>query len=504
MNINNKKLKNSDYCSIFSNKDGQYAVYHSLTCDIVYGGELLNKLFAHFSDYNTYQELDKEDEKTKQLLTTLYQGGFLVANDKQDQKLLDSMQKQVKAKQFIKTLYLSITYKCNLRCKYCISNNDVALDGDKKLSFMDMDKDTAKQVVDYYLQHVVDEGDKEVVLYGGEPLVNYEVLKFMVEYIEEKESAKIKKNKDYKRSRFILCTNGTLINKEKAAYLKEHRIYQAVTFDGDQLAHDNVRVYANGQGTFEDVVKAYRNLQELDFPIGVTLTLGSHNVDKVADFVELFAKKLQPHTMATNIMIDYDDGGNPYVCEGNTLADNLIKAFEVARKHGMYLVKYVMDNRIKPFVEKQPRLKGCTGTGSRIMVLPDGSLSACMAYANNSSVKVKDNPKVEEFLPTGIKTYSPFLKQQCRYCPAISCCGGGCPKSAEVKHGTLFSLDDDYCIQSKRFLEWLIWDLYNFIDQKQLVKDGFVIPSDEERHKIYGKIEVRRSPLDFQYTPNAN
>lgn len=509
MSLNNKKLKKSGFSFLFSNKNKYYAIYHSLSCEVIYGGKLLRDIFTHFIDYNTYNNFLKantntEPDKLRKLCNLLYEKGVIVENDIQDKKMLRNLQKQVRDKNFIKTLYLSLTYRCNFRCSYCISNNSLALGRNNKILNLDMSKEVAKMAADYYLHNAKDEGDKEVVFYGGEPLLNFDVLKFLVNYINEKEGIKKSKNRNYKRSRFILCTNGSLIDEEKASFIKENNIYPAVTFDGDKKTHNKVRRYVNNKGTYEDVIVGYRKLQKLNFPIGITLTLGRHNVKKLAEFIKLFADQFKPYTIATNTMVDYEDGGNEYVCDGSILANNLIKAFRVARNKGMYIVKYVMDNRVKPLVEKLPRLKGCTGTGSRIMVLPDGALAACAAYAKNSKVKLQDNPKVKDFIPFGIEYYSPFFKNQCRFCPAISCCGGGCPKNAEIKHGTFWGLDDDYCIQSKKFLEWLIWDLFDFLDKRKLAKNGFLYPTSEDRRKIYGNIKVYKSPLDFQYTPNVS
>jgi uncharacterized protein len=500
MNLIDKKFKNSNFSFLLSGSKGNYAIYHSLTCEIIYGGKNLKDLYTFFNSYNSYKYFYKMNNK---LFNALSKKGFIVENDRKDKKIFSSLKSKTRQKSYIKTLYLSLTYKCNLKCSYCISNNSVALNAEQKVSALDMTEEIARLAADFYLRNVKVEGDKEVVFYGGEPILNLKILKFLVNYINEKEKIRIHKNKKYKKSRYILCTNGTLINREVALYLKENNIYPAVTFDGDKTTHDRVRKYANQGGSYRDVLKAYRILQKLNFPIGVTLTLGSHNITKLPEYVKFFSRNLKPYTMATNIMIDYEGGGNKYVCDGRALSFGLIESFKVARKEGLYLVKYVMDNRVKPFVEKMPRLKGCTGTGSRAMILPDGTVSACMAFAKKSAVILQPETSKEDFLPAGINNFSPFLKNECNSCFAIACCGGGCPKNALNKHGTFSSLDDDYCLQSKNFLEWLIWDLFNFLDKSKLGTDEFLIPGIDERRKVYGKIKVSSSPLDFQYTPKS-
>jgi uncharacterized protein len=502
MSLDNVRLKKSNFCFLFNDKKNNFAIFHSLSCKVIYGKKIIKDIFNHFLDYNTCKSfIQRSDpDKNRRLLHFLYNEGLIVKDDSKDNEIFNNLKNQVRKKIFLKTLYLSLTYKCNFNCSYCLSNNSIALQRDRNL---DMNKDIAKMAADFYLNNIKEKGDKEVVFYGGEPLLNFRVLKFLVNYINKKEKLKLL-NKDYKLSRFILCTNGSLIDKEKAKFIKGHNIYPTVTFDGDELIHNSVRKYKNGRGTYSNVLSGYKLLQRLNFPVGVTLTLGSHNVSKLKEFVELFAEKLKPYTMATNIVVDYEGGGNRYICDGNVLADNLIKAFRVARKKGVYLVKYLMDNRVKPFVEMMPRLKGCTGTGSRAMVLPDGTLAACAVFVNNSKVNLQNNPKVKDYIPEGIEYYSPFFKNQCKSCFAISCCGGGCPKCAEVRHGTFWALDDDYCVQSKKILEWLIWDLFSFLDKKRLTREKFLYPTMTDRRKVYGKIRVFKSPLDFQYTPNIN
>ncbi|MFC1721781.1 radical SAM protein [Patescibacteria group bacterium] len=501
MNKSNKQFKNSDFIFLFAGQQGHYALFNSLTCQVFYGKENLSLLYAHFSDWNSLQGIKGNRKISKGIIQKLIDEKFLISTSDVDLGEMSVMQEKARRKRGIKTLYLSLTHRCNFRCEYCLDRKSIAVGRKKDL---DMSVETARLAADYYLKSVQPEIDKEVVFYGGEPLLNYRTLVFLTNYIQTQESKKQRVNPGYKKSRFILCTNGSLIDSKVALFLKENDIYPAVTLDGEAETHNTVRRSQGNHGTHNKVRENIEKLHQQGCPVGVSLTLGKHNISKLPQILGFFAEEVKPQTVATNVLVNYEGAeNNQYCCDPGELAKGLVGAYKTARERGIYLVKYVMDNRIKPFVERTPRINGCTGIGSRIMVLPDGSVTICAAFAQRASVKLQDNPSLADFIPDGISNYSPFLRKECRGCYAISCCGGGCPRSAEDKHGTIFAQDDDYCFQSRYILRWLIWDLFEFVDRKKIRTQGYVIPSMSDRRKVYGEIKVRRTPLDFQYTPNA-
>jgi uncharacterized protein len=364
-----------------------------------------------------------------------------------------------------------------------------------------MSEDIARRSIDYFLKYVDKSGDKEMVLYGGEPLINWPVFKFLVCYLRKREKQLRNKYSNYRPARIILCTNGTLINREVGQFLKKYKVYPAVTMDGTEQIHNQTRQTKNELPTFKIIKNNYRILEKLKFPLGLTLTLGRHNYRHLPEIIKFFNKNFKAATLATNIMINYENENNPYVVSGKDLAPALISAYKTARQCGTYLVKYVMDNRVKPFVERMPRLKGCTGTGRRIMVLPDGSLAPCMAFASTSKVNLKQNPSLDDFISDYLREHSPINLTHCLSCPAVSVCGGGCPYNSYRKFKDIKHPDQDTCYISNKFLIWLIWDLFRW-RSNNFKRNHYWTPTFQDRHKIYGKIKVYTSPLDFQYTPN--
>lgn len=146
-------------------------------------------------------------------------------------------------------LILIITDNCNLRCKYCIFSENYQLH--RGYSLESMDFTTAKRAVDYYLKNFEEvqrrnPGRKPVIgFYGGEPLLNFDLIKEVVGYIS---------NIGYKPF-YNITTNGTLLSGEKLDFLVQNDFAISISFDGPKEEHDRNRVFSNGKGTFETVMK---------------------------------------------------------------------------------------------------------------------------------------------------------------------------------------------------------------------------------------------------------
>lgn len=155
-------------------------------------------------------------------------------------------------------LTLCATEDCNLRCKYCIYSDNYEYSRGYSQKYMNFE--TAKKALDHYFS-LLEEAKRynpckrlAVGFYGGEPLLNFELIKRCVKYIEKAYS-------DYKILHTI-TTNASLMNKEKADFLMQHDFSIAVSLDGPEEEHDRNRVYANGKGTFKDIMKNVSYIME--------------------------------------------------------------------------------------------------------------------------------------------------------------------------------------------------------------------------------------------------
>lgn len=493
-----ERLHLSHYTHLFR-KGESYALYHALNCNVAYGGPWLADLIRLARGGPTRSELIQTraracPQDAARAIQTLVDSGFLTATH--DEAALRELRGRVIAQSGIKTLYLSTTLKCNLRCTYCISRNHIAR-GRKRVA---MSRETAFRSVDYYVTHANPIGDKELVFYGGEPLTNWGTVAATAQYLRHKETQLRRAHPDYQASRIILCTNGTLLREPIADFIRDWDIYAAVSLDGPPSIHDRSRPVVSGAGSFALVERGCEVLKKARCAVGITMALGAHNVEYLAGSIEFLAQRFAPQTVATNVLV-----ASGYRASREALLQALIEGFEVARAHGVYMVKHVMDNRVKPFVERRPRLNGCTGHGSRIMVLPGGELAPCSAFASDVQVNIAENPSLREFIPHGLEYRSPFFISGCADCPAIAVCGGGCAYVALQTRGSVWQLDEDHCHVSRGFLKWMIWDLHAILLQddghrRWLGRGELLLPQQHHRRCIYGAINVEPREYAFQFT----
>lgn len=154
-------------------------------------------------------------------------------------------------------LTLCVTEECNFRCKYCVYSDFYEYERGYSNKYMNFD--VAEKAIDYYFS-LLKEGKRynplrkpAVGFYGGEPLLNFKLIKECVNYIHEKYS-----NNVY----YLITTNGSLLDKEKSNWLMDNDFVISVSLDGPEKEHNRLRVYSNGKDTFKDVMKNVGRLME--------------------------------------------------------------------------------------------------------------------------------------------------------------------------------------------------------------------------------------------------
>jgi len=414
-------------------------------------------------------------------------------------ELLESKYKFIK-KRPLRTLYFCTSYECNLACSYCITDKSISVNRPStKMSF-----EVAHSAIDYFFRNSTPKTEREVVLYGGEPTMYPALLRYIYETVREYEKKDM--FSELVPCRFILCTNGILLDNDLLAFIQKSDIYTCVSIDGTKNIHDEFRRNKEGEGSYDQSRKGYELLQKSGLKAGITMTLGTHLSAKLPELVTEIYDTFSPNTLAINTLVDFEtDIKNQWIPNAKDQSEVLWKAFEVCRDKGLYLVKSVMDNRVRPFVEKRPRYWGCTGMGARIGVLPSGDIVPCMALTHEFSFNLRDEPQLDEIYPDFLLNGSPFERSDCALCYAKSTCGGGCPASSHLK-GHKSPKDEAYCVASRYFLRSLIdllWELCKECALESIQEKGFYIPSEFDRRKIYGKIDVQGKVLDYQHTPQS-
>lgn len=161
---------------------------------------------------------------------------------------------KLKLEKAIKTICLQITQNCNFRCDYCVYSENVNKQqrshSPKKMSF-----DTAKKSIDFLLNHTVGTENPNIAFYGGEPLLEFDLIKKIIHYAENTFKGK--------KIKFNITTNGSLLTIDKAKYLYEHNVVTMISLDGPKNIHDKYRLLAEGNiGSFDIIRKNIEKIKE--------------------------------------------------------------------------------------------------------------------------------------------------------------------------------------------------------------------------------------------------
>jgi radical SAM protein with 4Fe4S-binding SPASM domain len=351
--------------------------------------------------------------------------------------------------------------------------------------------------IDYFVRHAAaNSGNKTVLFYGGEPLLNWNTVKNTIEIVRTKE-------REFNgHVNLVLFTNATVVTDSIANCLASSDVFVVVSVDGPAEFHDKMRVYPSGLGSFSKTRKGYFTLRDHGCKVGISTVIGSHNVDRLDEVVQYLNREFNPVDIGLSTLHFLPSGGNPALSGAQSTTASLIRVYEAARKHGLY-VEHIM-RRIRPFVEKTPRIKDCPACGGKILVAPGGKIGLCEIFTGLDKFLIHDSNLFSDPNYVMWNNRSQFLEESCLSCPALSLCGGGCPYDAYVLTGNLMGHDETRCVQSKQLLEWIIADLYRTLvtklgDQRRQSEFALLVPSLQDRKLIYGNINYA-TPLDSYST----
>lgn len=426
--------------------DGINALYNSLLMDIVFSTdeELAHVIQCNVSDENQ--------------ISKLQDAGIYVANSSVDNMALDAIRKNCISKNSeIDIMYLIVSSMCNFGCKYCFVKSQTT-------EFELMDATTAEVAINKFAKYLKETGKQsgEVIFYGGEPLINFEVIRRVVNKIKE-DDLKIKCS---------IVTNGSLIDKEKAAFFAEHEIDVGISLDGFKEVNDKNRVYRSSEkGTYDDVLDAVRLLQECDAPFGLSITV-SEELLLHQDEIILWLGTLDIKRIFYNLLhfTEKFDGWKDYY---KSAALFLIKSYEVLSKQS--IIDGRLFRKIDCLLRQEFKYADCAAIGeNQITVQPNGDICICHGYFKKPQYSIS-NIKDIELTSFSLSSddemdfwryRAPIFNEQCIQCEALFLCGGGCALQAEALFGDRSHIDEPFCIHTKSALKWLLEKLYEF-DRKE-------------------------------------
>ncbi len=351
----------------------------------------------------------------------------------------------------VKALCLHVAHTCNLNCSYCFASQG-KYHGERAL----MSFDVGKRALDFLVENSGTRKNLEVDFFGGEPLMNFDVVKKLVAYARSIEK---EKNKNF---RFTLTTNGVLIDDDVIEFSNREMSNVVLSLDGRKEVHDKFRVDYAGNGSWEKIVpkfqKFVRERGGKNYYMRGTFT--HHNPDFLEDirtmldlgFTEL---SMEPVVCAAGDPSELTQEDLPIVLKQyEKLAELMLEREEAGKPFTFY--HYMIDLKGGPCIYK--RISGC-GSGTEYMaVTPWGDLYPCHQFVGEEKYKLGDvfdgvtnNPAQEEFASCNV-----YAREECKNCWAKLYCSGGCAANAYHATGSVKGVYKYGCELFKKRMECAI------------------------------------------------
>lgn len=320
----------------------------------------------------------------------------------------------------VKALCLHICHDCNLRCRYCFADEGAY---HSKREFMSLE--TAKKAIDFLIANSGDRRILETDFFGGEPLMNFDVVKKTVEYAKEEAG------KRGKKFLFTLTTNGLLLSGEIADFLNREMENVVLSLDGRKEVHDAVRKTANGKGSFDLVIENLKNFVKIrgDKSYYVRGTFTAKNPDFSKDVLFIADNGFDSISMEP-VVTEIPDLAItkemlPHILEEyDTLCDKYLA--REAEGKGFNFFHFNIDLEGGPCLSK--RVSACGAGNEYFSVTPNGDIYPCHQFAGDKDFLMGNvyEGKLDEKIRSKFQNSCLFTRKKCENCFAKFICSGGC------------------------------------------------------------------------------
>ena len=365
----------------------------------------------------------------------------------------------------VKALCLNVAHTCNLDCDYCFASQG-KYQGERAL----MSEEVAKSSVDFLIENSGSHHNLDIDFFGGEPMLNMDVVKATVDYAKEQGE------KHDKNFRFTFTTNGMLLDDESIDYLNETMDNVVLSLDGRKEIHDALRHTINGKGSYDTIVPRFQDFVDKrgDKEYYIRGTYTKNNKDFTEDILhmaDLGFDRLSMEPVIGNAEEEYMLGPD----DVQDLEDQYeILAKEMIRRNGkvrdieklggtskdllpqdksFVFYHYMLDLDGGPCIHK--RISGC-GAGCEYMAItPWGDLYPCHQYVGEEDYKVGNvyDGIVEENLIKDFKECNVYSHPECKDCWAKLYCSGGCSANALHASGSIHGIVPFSCDLFRKRIE---------------------------------------------------
>ena len=403
--------------------------------------EELYKIVAE-SDISLEEVSEAEIKEAIEEIVALYESNMLYTDDIYETYIGDFKNRQT----VVKALCLHIAHDCNLACKYCFAEEG---EYHGRRAFMSFE--VGKKALDFLVANSGNRVNLEVDFFGGEPLMNWQVVKDLVAYGRSLEKPHNKK------FRFTLTTNGILLDDDILEFANKEMANIVLSIDGRKEVHDFMRPFRGGQGSYERIVPKFQKVAEsrdqMNYYVRGTFT--HHNLDfskDVLHLADLGFKQISVEPVVAEETEEYaiKKEDIPAIMEEyDKLALALIERQKAGK--GVNFFHFMIDLEGGPCVAK--RLSGCGSGTEYLAVTPWGDFYPCHQFVGQDKFLMGnvDTGIVNTAIRDEFKGCNVYAKEKCKECFAKFYCSGGCAANSYNFHGNINDAYDIGCeLQRKR------------------------------------------------------
>ena len=440
------QYKNNGYNMVLDVNSGSVHVVDDVTYDVLSlldQGKQEEEIQEALKDRYPAQEIHDAAQECQELK----EAGMLFTDDVYE----GAIEMFAERPTVVKALCLHIAHDCNLACRYCFAEEG-EYHGRRAL----MSLENRKKALDFLIANSGSRRNLEVDFFGGEPLMNWQVVKDLVAYGREQEKIH---NKNF---RFTLTTNGVLLDDEVMEFCNKEMGNVVLSIDGRKEVHDFMRPFRKGAGSYDLIVPKFQKFAESrnqdNYYVRGTFT--HYNLDFAADVLhlaDLGFKQISVEPVVAPPTEDYairEEDLPKILDQYDKLAVEYIKRKKEGR--GFNFFHFMIDLNAGPCVAK--RLSGCGSGTEYLAVTPWGDLYPCHQFVGqenfllgNVDTGITNTPVRDEF-----KLCNVYAKEKCRDCFARFYCSGGCAANSYNFHGTITDAYDIGCAMQKKRIECAI------------------------------------------------
>lgn len=357
-----------------------------------------------------------------------------------------------KSPSYIKAMCLNVAHDCNLKCKYCFASEG-SYEGKRSL----MSAEVGKKAIDFVIKNSGYRHNIEIDLFGGEPLMNFDAVKEIIEYAKEQEKI------HNKNIRFTITTNATLLNDEIMEYIDKNMGNVILSIDGRREVNDNIRIRYDGSGTFDTILPKIKKMVEKrdkNKQYYVRGTFTHENIDFYNDVVFLADQgfneiSIEPVVLEDENPLAIKKEDLPVIFEQyEKIAKELIERKKAGKAFKFY--HFNIDINGGPCVYK--RVSGCGAGYEYVAVTPEGDIYPCHQFVGKEEFKLGNvfDGRIDEKLSNEFKNAHIYNKPKCMNCWARFYCSGGCQANNYSFNGNIHEPYDLGCEMMKKRIECAI------------------------------------------------